>query len=358
MKLLFISSRNVNDISYGGSQCTNRNYLSFCELIGSDNVEVLDLKLGLKKTLFQKISKRINYLYGFNEGLSHKKIKMILKQSEGKDYIFIDSSSYGILTYYLKKANLKGVIICFFHNVEYNIQLQNFKKNLLGFYLIIINYYNEKSALRHSDKIVALNKRDSDELQRLYGRKNFHIIPISLFDKCKDQGEEFTAILPTLLFIGNNWYANIHGLKWFVRNVLDQVNIKLQIVGSGMDKLKNEFVHPKIEFLGFVSDLSSLLIKADYVVCPVFIGGGMKVKTCEALMYGKNIIGTKEAFEGYEIDYTKVGANCNNKEEFIYAIENYCSVKREKFNKYSRKYFLEKYSFQVTLKKFDELLSD
>ena len=41
----------------------------------------------------------------------------------------------------------------------------------------------------------------------------------------------------------------------------------------------------------------------------------MKVKTCEALMFGKNIIGTKEAFEGYELDYQKVGAMCNTKEE-------------------------------------------
>ena len=28
----------------------------------------------------------------------------------------------------------------------------------------------------------------------------------------------------------------------------------------------------------------------------------MKVKTCEALMYGKNILGTTETFEGYELD--------------------------------------------------------
>jgi polysaccharide biosynthesis protein PslH len=117
-----------------------------------------------------------------------------------------------------------------------------------------------------------------------------------------------------------------------------------------MDALKSEFIHPKIEFLGFVPDLSSVLLNADYVLCPIFIGGGMKVKTCESLMYGKNIIATKEAFEGYEVDYTKVGVICNNKEEFINAIKHYCTIKREKFNEYSRECFLKKYSFHATLK--------
>ena len=44
---------------------------------------------------------------------------------------------------------------------------------------------------------------------------------------------------------------------------------------------------------------------------PIFEGSGMKLKTCEALMFGKNIIGTPEAFAGYDIDdYTNVGACC------------------------------------------------
>jgi polysaccharide biosynthesis protein PslH len=356
MKLLFICYRDVNDKSYGGSQCTNRNYLSFCELIGSENVEVVDLKFGLKKSLSQKISKRFNYLFGFKEGLSQKKIKSIRDKSKGKNYIFIDSSSYGIIAYYLRKGNFNGKIICFFHNVEYKIQLHHLRRNPLSFWRLIVSYYNEKNAIKHSDEIVALNKRDSDELKRLYGRGDIKIIPISLIDTFKDKVEEFTSNPPTLLFIGNNWFANIHGLKWFVKNVLPYVNIKLQIIGSGMDKLENEFVHPNIEFMGFVPDLSPALLKADFIVCPIFIGGGMKVKTCEALMYGKNIIGTKEAFEGYEIDYTKVGANCNNKEEFINAIQNYCSIKKKKFNEYNRKCFLEKYSFQATMNKFDGLI--
>jgi hypothetical protein len=357
MKLLFISSRDVTLTKNGGDQGTNRNYLSFCELLGYKNVDVLNLIPKRKRTIFRSIFRRINQIFGFFEGLSHKKIKEIIKASKEYDYVFIDTSMYGVIAYYLRKGKYEGKIIYYFHNLEYNIERQKFKISPFRFSNIFLAYYNEKKACKYSDKIIALNYRDCNELRRIYGANNISIIPVSLPDTFNNQIKTTTSVPPTFLFIGAYWFSNIHGLKWFVNNVLDHVNIKLQIVGSGMDALKSEFIHPKIEFLGFVPDLSSVLINADYVLCPIFIGSGMKVKICESLMYGKNIIGTQEAFEGYELDYQRVGAICNNKEEFILAIKDLCLVKREKFNEYSRKCFLEKYSFQATLKRFDDLLS-
>jgi len=356
MKLLFISARDVHKKLHGGFQCTNRNYLSFCELIGSSNIDVINL-VEKKYPLFRSILKRVYLFFGFYFGLSPVKLKNIIKISPEYDYVFIDTSSYGVIAYYLKKNKYKGQVICFFHNIEYNIQLQRTKINPLRIWNIFIMRYNEKKACMYADKIVVLNKRDGIELQRIYGAAKINIIPISLSDTFRNNVKDFTSIPPTFIFIGNNWFPNIHGLRWFVANVLDSVNIKLQIIGTGMDVLKEEFEHPRIEFLGFVPDLSSILSDADYVINPIFIGGGMKVKTCEALMYGKNIIGTDEAFEGYEIDEVNVGAVCNTREEFISAINNCCITRRPKFNEYNRTRFLEKYSFQATLSQFKNLLS-
>ena len=362
MKLLFICSSDVNKKSYGGSQCTNRNYLSFCELFGKANVEVINLTSGLQKKLSSRIPKWLNYLRGFSDGLSEKNLKRIIILSKKCNYIFIDSSEYGVLSYYLRKKKINKKVICFFHNIEHNVYYQKLKNKPLSFWRFWIAHYNEKKGFKYSDKIVVLNKRDSHELISLYGRnkieKKIYIIPISLSDVLlQEEGvHELTSVPPTCIFIGHNWYANIHGIKWFINNVLDNVNIKLQIIGNDMDKLRDEFRNPKIEFLGFVPDISMNIKNADYMISPIFKGGGMKVKTCEALMYGKNIIGTKEAFEGYELDYRKVGVVCNTKEEFIETINNYCSVRREKFNKTSRNYFLQKYSFEATLANFRDLL--
>jgi hypothetical protein len=357
MNLLFISLRDVNLKYSGGWKCTNRNYLSFCEILGTENVDVLDVSLFIKKNIFSSYLNLINNCFGFYSGLSQRAINIIIKKAFKYDIVFIDVSYLGVISYYLKKAKYKGRIICFFHNVEVNIMRQLAKIRPFSFWRIFPIYYNEKKAIQFSDKIIVLNKRDRDSLISIYNAQNIEIIPISLLDELMHINSELTKVPSTLLIIGTKWYSNIHGILWFIKNVLDNVNIKLQIVGRDMEEYENDFSnHPKIEFLGAIKDISSSINNADYILCPIFKGGGMKVKICEALMYGKNIIATKEAFEGYDIDFNDVGAVCNSKEEFISTIEQLCSLKRAKFNLKSRKYYLEKYSFIATLDKFKEII--
>ncbi|UJH91741.1 glycosyltransferase family 4 protein [Antarcticibacterium sp. 1MA-6-2] len=162
----------------------------------------------------------------------------------------------------------------------------------------------------------------------------------------------------TCLFVGDAWFANLHGIQWFIDNVLDKVDIRLQIAGKASEVLKQQSTHEKIEYLGFVPNLSTVIIDADIVLAPIFKGGGMKVKICEALMFGKHILGTEEAFNGYEIDLEKVGAVCNTEIEFVNAINKFSNSREEKFNEYNRNCFLNKYSFQATYKEFNKVLFD
>lgn len=356
--MLFISSRDVNKKNDGGDMVTNSNYIFFCKLLGSENVEVMNLCLDIRRDLLSRIANRINQVYGFYRGLTRRKLNYILDTSTKYDYIFLETSIYGVIAYFLKRVKYMGKIITYFHNVEYNIERQTAKIRPQGFLKIFVINFNERMACKYSDTVIALSKRDSNELMKHYKAENIRQIPLSLPDSYGNCAplNEFTSIPPTLLFIGSNWYPNIQGLDWFIRNVLDHVNIKLQIVGSGMDVLKDKFEHSKIEFLGFVPDLSSVLVEADFVISPIFAGGGMKVKTCESLMYGKNIIGTAEAFSGYDLDIQQVGAKCETKEEFIEFLSNQCSIKRRKFNYYCRQVYLDRYSFDAILIKYKELL--
>jgi polysaccharide biosynthesis protein PslH len=357
MKLLFISSRDVSTKFEGAPQCTNRNYNSFCSLLGKKSVDVINVDYKTNISFKEKALKRINLLFGLYWGLSYKKINHIIEVSKEYEFVFIDSSLYGIIAFFLNRANYKGRIICHFHNVEFVLRLQKAIRNPLSFWEIIIVYINEKSGYEYADYVVALNKRDSNILQKTFGLRKVNVIPISMMDAFRKSNQNSISIPPTFLFFGSNHFANYQGIKWFIRNVLNHVDIKLQIAGSGMEKFKKEFSNPKIEILGFVSDLSELIVNADFILSPIFKGSGMKVKTCEALMFGKNIIGTKESFEGYEIDPKKAGAICNSKNDFIDTINSICSKHLEKFNTYSRKCYEEKYSFQVTLVQFKELIS-
>lgn len=55
---------------------------------------------------------------------------------------------------------------------------------------------------------------------------------------------------------------------------------------------------PNVQFLGYCDSLDEFYAQTDIVVAPLIIGTGLKIKTVEALAYGKPVIGTRIAFEG------------------------------------------------------------
>ena len=89
------------------------------------------------------------------------------------------------------------------------------------------------------------------------------------------------------------------------------------------------------------------------MLLPVTAGGGMKVKTAEALKYGKYIIGTNEALEGYEVT-DEVATICTSKNDFINAIQTFKLP--YKFNPSSRLLFKQKYSFEASINNFYKLI--
>ena len=73
-----------------------------------------------------------------------------------------------------------------------------------------------------------------------------------------------------------------------MQNVYPHVNISVKIVGKGMNKLREHYNIPdNIEVISDVPDLKPYFEEADLMILPIFKGSGMKVKTCESLMYGK-----------------------------------------------------------------------
>ena len=73
------------------------------------------------------------------------------------------------------------------------------------------------------------------------------------------------------------------------------------------------------------------------------------------MMYGKNIIGTTESFEGYELDFDQVGNLCNTSEEFIEAIQQRCAEPISRFNAYARQVFLNNHAASVRVENFKQL---
>ena len=159
------------------------------------------------------------------------------------DYIFINTSIFGIISKKLKKHGYKGIIINFFHNVEslyYEARVS--KKFPLRKIVIDCAAKNDRYSIDYSDKSVGLCMRDSNIMKSLYGKPFDNIVPITFEDKCAGKNYDkqgFTSRKPKCYFIGSNFPANTEGLLWFVKNVLPHVDIDFKIIGKDMDLLKN-----------------------------------------------------------------------------------------------------------------------
>lgn len=271
--------------------------------------------------------------------------------------VFLWSSKLGKLARYLK-TNLPNVkIITFFHNIEKQYYEEETKINpsLKNRFISTIVIKNESLAVRYSDCLITLNTRDSHLLENIYGRESDLELPITFEDTFDANKVEICRQLNSsrslkLLFVGSNFFANIVGLNWFIENVMPRLtDVKLTIVGKGMDEIyKNT---DKISVWGYVEDLSDFYYSTDVVIAPIFHGGGMKTKTAEALMYGCPIVGSEEAFEGYDVDYSKIGGQVQTMQEMIDAINR---LKNTEFatscREFARKEFLAKYSIDSSIK--------
>jgi len=337
----------------GGAVCFVRNYRALCSIFGKENIKTFDLAKfdnSRKSNVFEKIS---NFIYG-RIFIRAKIEDMFIKKCKDFSFVFIDRSIYGLVAKKIKRNYPKIRIITFFHNVELD-----FHKDFGGVknHQLWRIFRNEKMICKYSDITIALNYRDAQRIEQVYNKKIDFVIPISFANREINFNKESTSKNLVALFFGSNFPMNTHGIKWFVMNVLPFVNIKLQIIMKDIVK-ENLPKSDKLEPLGFVENLESYIRNADLIILPIFKGSGMKVKTCEALMHGKNIIGTGEAFVGYDVDFEKVGAKCETAEEFIKAINEFQKRFTNKFNEYSRSVFLEKYSDDVTFKQFSNIFDD
>lgn len=341
-KNLFIAKD--TNYSGGGTVISERNYETFCRVFPQKDT----IKYGIKKeqnnSSFPILERCLkHYVNGINTNI----ILTVSNLVSNCEYVWIDNSSYGALARNLKKNNYTGKIIVFFHNIEYIFQKRSFFKRMLYpiFNLPIKNA--EKDAAKYADLIFVLTERDKNIIQNWGVNTPIVLLPSSIKDTYRSYPEKNDKyVKKEILFVGSNFYANANGIMWFINNVLPYVNVHLTIVGNRMDKLPIKS-NEKIEIHGFVDDLYEFYSRADCIIAPIFEGSGMKTKTTEALMWGKFIIGTKEAFCGFDIT-DDIGICCENKADFINAI-NTIENRNSKFNMASRNLFLNKYSNEKSL---------
>ncbi len=300
---------------------------------------------------------------GHIDGLDQGQCSAILATIESSRIhtLFIDGSNFGQLAKAVKVRFPAVRTLVFFHNVEARFFWGALKRSrsLRAFGVLLANYLAERKSVRHSDRRICLSARDSDLLARLYGKAATDVSPMALQDRGRPEGEGRDGALAEefALFVGGVFYANRDGIAWFVENVVPHIRIKTVIVGKGFEAMRAQLERPgKVEVVGAVDDLSCWYRDARFVIAPIFDGSGMKTKVAEALMHGKKIIGTPEAFSGYEDVAAKAGWVCATAPEFVDAIAAAQIDPPRPFLPELRALYEGKYSFDAARSRFEKIL--
>ena len=84
----------------------------------------------------------------------------------------------------------------------------------------------------------------------------------------------------------------------------------------------------------------------------------MKTKVAEALMFGKKIIGTPEAFSGYGEVADRAGWVCTTADQFVVAIEDAASTIAKSFDPDLRALYEDKYSYPAARSRLARILCE
>ena len=366
-KILMITWMDIFNTKSGAQANSRAHYEMITNLFGEERVflAMLGRKVYKERNICSvgrsnnKLSQFIRSFYGNLRGMNKKAEKRIINYFKeiNPEYVFCDFSAFGTLIKKMKKINKNTKFISFFHDVDSDFEWNRVKNDsflFLPFYFSSL--YQEKRCIKYSDKLVCLNKRDFNRIKEKYNCTCDYVLPVSLHDEFKSSVEQKGKINESyFLFVGAVFPPNVDGMIWYDKNVAPFLKHKTKIVGRNFETLKDKFTSTNIEVVGSVEDLSSYYQNALAIVEPIRYGNGMKVKTAEALMFGKTIIGTNEAFEGYEITNEKEGYMANSSDDFINILNN---NNFDLFNESSRKLFEDIYSYDANAKIINQIFND
>jgi glycosyltransferase involved in cell wall biosynthesis len=156
----------------------------------------------------------------------------------------------------------------------------------------------EVGELSRADVLVAIQPEEAVMLREMCPDRRVIVV-----EHAEPRNQALTAAeSQRVLFVGNLYDPNVHGLRQFLAGAWPRVRAAcpeatLQVCGKVCAAFE-QGVPEGIELAGFVDNLDACYAEAAVVVNPVPYGTGLKIKTVEALLHGKALVTTECGVEG------------------------------------------------------------
>jgi glycosyltransferase involved in cell wall biosynthesis len=181
-----------------------------------------------------------------------------------------------------------------------------FKK--LYFYLegYKLQIFEKDECIKYTKNLVC-SDLDKERLLQLNSKLDIEVIPNGVdLDYFNPSPKEDPK---TLIFAGRlNAYTNSSAMVYFAKEIWPLLkknipDIKILIIGANPPNfIVNLSKHDSnFKVMGFVDDVRDYLNQATIYVCPIFDGGGTKLKILDALAMNKPIVANPIACEGINL---------------------------------------------------------
>ena len=129
-----------------------------------------------------------------------------------------------------------------------------------------------------------------------------------------------------------NWIHNIDAIKWFIDNVMPEVNrllpeSRLKLLGRNAPAWLGDYRNIGVDPVGYVDSVHPYLNRANIYIAPLFVGSGIRIKILEAMAMELPVIATPVSAEGiYATEKDGLFIVDNAKEfadKIIFLAENY-----------------------------------
>jgi glycosyltransferase involved in cell wall biosynthesis len=214
------------------------------------------------------------------------------------------------------------------HNIEYLLNLQRFmiatsleeRSRLWHEYVFTLKW--ERIFWKQATSCVTLTPEDKDTMKKLVSNIPIKMIPdgadhLSKNNSSETSKSELEKMVKfgenhRILLVGNFAYEpNIDAALYFSNYIFPLIlqhipNAKLFVVGNEPPpSILSLNLKKQTEVTGLVESLIPFYRVADVVVCPLRIGGGIKVKILEAISAGKAIVSTSVGAQGLDLSTYK-----------------------------------------------------
>jgi glycosyltransferase involved in cell wall biosynthesis len=200
-------------------------------------------------------------------------------------------------------------------NIEYELEYQHARccagnvTRLDSFARCVRTHDAELACWRRATRLATVTWEDREVMRAAYPEAEVSVVPDGADHiRAPDRDSRTVAVeragAPVMLLLANFGYApNVDAALHFAREILPAVRAAVEdarvwLVGNAPPPEVLALASEHLTVTGYVPDVVPYLDAADVIACPLRIGGGIKVKTIEALRRGKAIVSTAIGAQG------------------------------------------------------------